>query len=109
MTANIDITVTEKKDAVVVPWDSINETADGKTYVLVGDTLHPDKHIITTGILDGDNIEVTSGLSAGDEILVKDENFKINTTKDETKGFLQMTPSKRKSNKEILNNSNKKA
>jgi len=110
MTANIDITVAEKKGAVVVPWDSINETSDGKTYVLVGDPMSPDKHIITTGILDGDNIEVVSGLSAGDEILVKEENFKLNTTKDETKGFLQMTPGKnRKSGKEILNNAPKKS
>lgn len=110
MTANIDITVAEKNAAVVVPWDSINENSEGQTYVLVGDNMHPDKHIITTGILDGDNIEVVSGLSAGDEILVKDEDFKISTTKDETKGFLQMTPGKnRKSGKEILNNTNKKS
>ena len=72
--------------------------------------MNPDKHIIKTGILDGDNIEVVSGLSAGDEILVKDENFKLNTTKDETKGFLQMTPNKkRKSGKEILSNAPKKS
>lgn len=110
MTANIDITVTEKKAAVVIPWDSINENSQGQTYVLVGDNMNPDKHIIKTGILDGDNIEVVSGLSAGDEILVKDENFKLNTTKDETKGFLQMTPNKkRKSGKEILNNAPKKS
>ena len=73
-------------------------------------TVHANPDIIKTGILDGDNIEVVSGLSAGDEILVKDENFKLNTTKDETKGFLQMTPNKkRKSGKEILNNAPKKS
>ena len=102
MTANIDIIVTEKENAVVIPWDSFSEDEDGKTYVMVGDNMLPTKHFIETGILDGDNIEVVSGLSAGDSILIKKDDFNIATTKEMTKGFLSMGPGKRKTNKEIL-------
>ena len=102
MTANIDIIVKEQKDAVVIPWDSFQEDEQGKTFVLVGDNMQQSKHIITTGILDGDNVEVTSGLSKGDTILVKQDKYSIATTKETTKGFLSMQPGKRKSNKDIL-------
>ena len=104
MTANIDIIVKEQKDALVIPWDSFQEDEQGKTFVLVGDNMQQSKHIITTGILDGDNVEVTSGLSKGDTILVKQDKYSISTTKETTKGFLSMQPGKRKSNKDILNN-----
>ena len=102
MTANIDIIVTEKEAAVVIPWDSFSEDEDGKTYVMVGDNMQQTKHFIETGILDGDNIEVVSGLSAGDKILIKQDEYNISTTKQTSKGFLSMQPGKRKTNKEIL-------
>lgn len=105
MTANIDITVKENKDAVVVPWDSFQEDESGNTYVLVGDNMQQSQHPITTGILDGDFVEVTSGLSKGDTILVKQDEFSIATTKEQAKGFLSMGPNKRKTSKEILANS----
>lgn len=104
MTANIDIIVKEQKDALVIPWDSFQEDEQGQTFVLIGDNMQQSKHIITTGILDGDNVEVTSGLSKGDTILVKQDKYMIATTKEVTKGFLSMGPGKRKSNKDILNN-----
>jgi macrolide-specific efflux system membrane fusion protein len=110
MTANIDIIVKEQKDAAVIPWDSFSEDEQGNTYVLVGDNMQQSKHIITTGILDGDNVEVTSGLSKGDTILVRKRRYNISMTKEETKGFLSMGPGKRKTGKDILNNGqNKKA
>ena len=90
MTANIDIIVKEQKDAAVIPWDSFSEDEQGNTYVLVGDNMQQSKHIITTGILDGDNVEVTSGLSKGDTILVRKRRYNISMTKEETKGFLSM-------------------
>ena len=108
MTANIDIIVKEQKSAVVIPWDSFYEDEKGETFVLVGDNMQQIKHKITTGIFDGDNVEVTSGLSNGDTILVKQSNYNISTTKEETRGFLSMGPGKRKTNKEILNNGQKK-
>ena len=104
MTANIDIIVKEQKDAVVIPWDSFVEDERGESFVLVGDNMQQTRHKITTGIFDGDNVEVTSGLSKGDTILVKQDKYNIATTKEVTKGFLSMGPGKRKSNKEILNN-----
>ena len=105
MTANIDIIVKEQKDAVVIPWDSFSEDENGDTYVLTDDNMQQTKHKITTGILDGDNVEVTSGLSKDDTILVKQDNYNISMTKETTKGFLSMGPGKRKTGKDILNNS----
>lgn len=102
MTANIDIIVTEKEEAVVIPWDSFSEDEDGKTYVLTGDNMQQNKLFIETGILDGDNIEVVSGLAEGDSILIKQDDYNISTTKQTSKGFLSMQPGKRKTNKEIL-------
>ncbi|MBO7610944.1 MAG: efflux RND transporter periplasmic adaptor subunit [Elusimicrobia bacterium] len=104
MTANIDIIVKEQKDAVVIPWDSFQEDEQGNTFVLVGDNMQQTKHKITTGIFDGDLVEVTSGLSKDDTILIRQDNYHISTTKETTKGFLSMGPGKRKTSKEILNN-----
>ncbi|MDD5101401.1 MAG: efflux RND transporter periplasmic adaptor subunit [Endomicrobiaceae bacterium] len=102
MTANIEITVKDKKNVVVIPWNSVNETQEGKSYVLVGDNLIQNTKEIVTGIVDGDNVEVVSGLNDGDTILVKADKYQLENTTESTKGFLQMTPQKRKSNSEIL-------
>lgn len=103
MTANIDITVTEKKNVMVIPWDGVNETEDGKSYVLTGDNQKQTKKEIVTGIVDGDKTEVVSGLNPGDTILIKTNQYQLqNKTTESAKGFLQMRPEKRKTNSEIL-------
>ncbi|MFA7073709.1 MAG: efflux RND transporter periplasmic adaptor subunit [Endomicrobiaceae bacterium] len=102
MTANITITVNEKNNVVVIPWNSVNETQDGKQYVLTGDGLSQNQKEIVAGIIDGDKVEVVSGLNAGDKVLVKSDQYKLESTDNSEKGFLQMTPQKRKSNSEIL-------
>lgn len=103
MTANIDITVTDKKNVMVIPWDSINETEDGKSYVLTGDNREQTKKEIAVGIVDGDKTEVVSGLNPGDKILIKTNQYQLkNKTTENAKGFLQMRPEKRKTNSEIL-------
>jgi len=103
MTANIEITVLEKKNATVIPWDALNETADGKIYVLTsgGDNIQNKKEVIT-GINDGDKVEIISGLNPGDTVLIKKQKYKSGGNTEETKGFLQMRPQKRKTNSEIL-------
>ncbi|MDD5020735.1 MAG: efflux RND transporter periplasmic adaptor subunit [Endomicrobiaceae bacterium] len=102
MTANIDITVTDKKNVTVIPWDSANETEEGKAYVLVGDNRMQNKKEIVTGIVDGNKIEIVSGLNPGDVILQKTDQYKLQNKTEDSKGFLQMGPGKRKSNSEIL-------
>lgn len=102
MTANITITVKEKNNVVVIPWNSVNETQDGKQYVLTGDNLAQNKNMIVTGIVDGDKVEVVSGLNEGDKVLIRADQYKPESTDNTEKGFLQMTPQKRKSNSEIL-------
>lgn len=102
MTANIDITVTEKKNVMVIPWDSVNETEEGKSYVLIGDNREQTKKEIVIGIVDGDKTEVISGLNPGDTILVKTNQYQLQNKTESTKGFLQMRPEKRKTNSEIL-------
>jgi macrolide-specific efflux system membrane fusion protein len=102
MTANIDITVVDKKNVTVIPWDSVNETEEGKAYVLVGDNRIQNKKEIVTGIVDGNKIEIVSGLNPGDVILQKTDQYKLQNETEDSKGFLQMRPGKRKSNSEIL-------
>lgn len=102
MTANIDITVTDKKNVMVIPWDSVNETEEGKSYVLIGNNQEQNKKEIVTGIVDGDKTEVISGLNPGDTILVKTNQYQLQNKTESTKGFLQMRPEKRKTNSEIL-------
>jgi hypothetical protein len=102
MTANIEITVTEKKNVTVIPWGALNEDPDGKLYVLTGDNNVNNKKEVTAGINDGDKVEIISGLNPGDTVLIKKQKYKSGGNIEEAKGFLQMRPQKRKTNSEIL-------
>lgn len=102
MTANIEITVTEKKNVTVIPWDALNEDSEGKLYVLTGGNNVNNKKEVTAGINDGDKVEIISGLNPGDTVLIKKQKYKSGGNTEETKGFLQMRPQKRKTNSEIL-------
>jgi len=102
MTANIEITVAEKNGVVTVPWDGVQQTPEGKDYVLTGDNTAQNQKEIVTGILYADKVEVISGLNAGQEILIKSDNYRLESFNNNTKSFLQMRPQKRKTNSEIL-------
>lgn len=105
MTANIEITVAEKKNVTVIPWEAVNETDNGSFYVLVGDNITQTKKEITPGINDGDKTEIIAGLNPGDKVLVKNKAYKLGAQTEDAKGFLQMSPQKRKTNSEILSGS----
>ncbi len=69
MTANLDIEVARKDDALRVPLRALQETA-GQEYVQVLVNGKPVNRNVTTGIESADYAEVTSGLSEGDSVVV---------------------------------------
>ncbi len=71
MTANMTITIFEKKDVLVVPQKAIG-TKDGTEFVRV---ISPDKKnattdvaVVTGSIGDGNLVEIVSGLSGGEQV-----------------------------------------
>ena len=71
MTATAVITV-EKREAIVrIPLEALQET-DGEQYVFVGTAVSAtelgDKKAVTTGISDGEYVEILSGLKGGEKI-----------------------------------------
>ena len=69
MTATVRCALDEREDAVLIPAAALNEDADG-TYVCTGydrrrDEL-TDPVYVTTGLSDGEYVEILSGLTEGD-------------------------------------------
>lgn len=103
MTANIEITVAEHKNAVLVPWLAVNEEKSGRTYVLQGDNTAQTRRDVVAGLADGTNIEILEGLEEGDKVLVKAAVFTGKQDKEKgSSSFIQMGGPRRTSNSELL-------
>lgn len=89
MTANIAIVTAEKK-SLVVPWDAVQENANGTKYVLTATNPQPVKTPVTTGIQSGNSVEILAGLKEGDTVYMKTENYVPQTA--DTKGGLMSFP-----------------
>ena len=85
LTARLSINDYTADNAILIPLNVINENAEGEQYVYIAEvytepsrsTKAEDKttvakqQIITTGLSQGDKIEVLTGLKAGDQIIVE--------------------------------------
>jgi RND family efflux transporter MFP subunit len=77
LTARLSINDYTSENAILIPLNVINENAEGEQYVYLAlakaedNTTIAKQQIITTGLTQGDRIEVTSGLKAGDQIIVE--------------------------------------
>jgi len=77
LTARLSINDYTSENAILIPLNVINENAEGEQYVYTAfakaedNTTVAKQQIITTGLTQGDRIEVTSGLKAGDQIIVE--------------------------------------
>ena len=75
LTAKVFINDYSNEEAILIPQGIISENADGEQYVYVAEGLNKDsvatakKRIITTGMSQGDFIEVTSGLNRGEALI----------------------------------------
>lgn len=70
MTARVDITTSEKQDALVVPIAAL-KTNDSGSYVLrVKDDGTTEQVPVKTGIYSSDYVEILSGLTEGDKVSI---------------------------------------
>ena len=76
MSANVDVTISEKKDALLLPAVAIKERKDKKFVVLKTKSGEPENREIQTGIEDGKNVEIVSGLEEFNSVLVVSEKAK---------------------------------
>ncbi len=74
MFVNLNISILEASDSVIIPSNAILERTDGKiVYVNKDDTA--EMRYVETGFDNGASTIVLSGLSAGDEIVVEGQQF----------------------------------
>jgi len=74
MFADITLTTHSVDNAVVIPSEAVLQENDG-LYVFVANGNIAEKRQITTGISDGNNIQVISGVNVGDKIIVKGKEY----------------------------------
>jgi multidrug efflux pump subunit AcrA (membrane-fusion protein) len=78
MTANVEILIDERTDALLAPSDAVFRRG-GKTWVSLpatGDAKNDRE--VSVGISDGRSTEILSGLSVGETVLVQGSNSKWN-------------------------------
>jgi len=70
MYANVILSVRDHPDALTIPVQAVNRTADKTTALLVNQKNRVEVRDILTGIEEGNRVEVTSGLKEGDRVIV---------------------------------------
>jgi cobalt-zinc-cadmium efflux system membrane fusion protein len=70
MFANVEIITDVRRAAISLPQSSVLDDG-GKKIVFVATDNGYEKHIVTTGIQNGDRVEILDGLQAGDKVVVK--------------------------------------
>jgi RND family efflux transporter MFP subunit len=70
MYADVSLRVQNDPDALTLPLQAINRTADKTIVLLVNSQNHVEEREIRTGIEGSDRIQVLSGLNAGDRVIV---------------------------------------
>ena len=74
MTANVSLVIERKENALVLPASAIHDGNDGKFVMVHGDEK-PERKFITTGIENGDKVEIVDGLKEGDAVLVWQKKY----------------------------------
>jgi macrolide-specific efflux system membrane fusion protein len=78
MNTNVDFTVEEKKNVLLVPNDVIVHRRGGAGVLIRGASDNqPEERAVMLGIADDKNVEVKSGLTLNDEILVKSKKYAL--------------------------------
>lgn len=67
--ARISIAAETVKDALVVPQSAILKDDAGKTSVMTIEGGKAKRHEVTTGVSDGDDVQILSGIKAGDQVI----------------------------------------
>jgi len=73
MSANVEVTVSKKKDVLLLPATAIEERKGKKFVLLKTESGEPENREVQTGIEDGKNVEIVAGLEESDLVLVSGE------------------------------------
>jgi RND family efflux transporter MFP subunit len=70
MYADVSLRIQNDSDALTLPLQAINRSADKTTVLLVNAQNHVEQREIQTGIEGSDRIQILAGLSEGDRVIV---------------------------------------
>lgn len=70
MTARVDISTSQKENALVVPIAALKTNNSGSYVVVVHDDGSTENVMVQTGLYSDDYVEITSGLSVGDKVSI---------------------------------------
>ncbi len=89
MSANVDITVREKSNVVLLPIAAVHNR-DGRTFVTVrGATADSVRRLpVQTGLKDDNNVEIVAGLQAGQAVVVRDTTYSLPKNKSGNNPFM---------------------
>ncbi len=73
MSVDVEITVTNKKNILLLSLNAVKEKKDMKYVLLETRHAEPERREITTGIDDGRNVEIVSGLEESDSVIIRPE------------------------------------
>lgn len=76
MSANVDVTISEKKDVLILPTIAIRERKGKKFVLLKTKSGEPEDREVQTGIDDGKNVEIVSGVEEFDLVLSSEKGRK---------------------------------
>lgn len=76
MSANVDVTISEKEDVLLLPVLDVKERKGKKFVLLKTKSGEPENREVQTGIDDGKNVEIVSGLEESDSVLLAGEEAK---------------------------------
>lgn len=76
MSANVDVTINERKDVLLLPISVIKERKGKKFVLLKTESGEPENREVQTGIEDGKNMEIVSGVEEFDLVLSSEKGRK---------------------------------
>jgi len=76
MSANVDVTISKKKDILLLPATAIKERKGKKFVLLKTEFGEPENREVQTGIEDGKNVEIVSGVEESDLVLSNEKGRK---------------------------------
>lgn len=75
MFADVEITLSESSEALVISAEAILEDEDGTKYVYVADGNNAKRVDVVTGITTDEKVEIISGISTGDKVIVSGKEY----------------------------------
>ena len=75
MFADVEITLSESAEAVVISAEALLEDEEGTKYVYVADETTAKRVDVVTGITTDEKVEIISGISTGDKVIVSGKEY----------------------------------